>query len=183
MAFLHNFAIGFSVFAIMSYMLHLMWSYKQEIQNKNIKLIQFYLDMKFMWKGLTDNLNITNTAEFCHKFMIDIKEYFSLDDIIIIDSLKMARNEKNTLLRRAVIDYIKGSAPRIEKLLQDNTLLSLKYVFEEKNYTLYVTSITPDVVNDGLVIAVESDPSLLSQNELVSLENCINLLKTRLMYN
>lgn len=164
-------------------MFHLLWTYKKDIQNKNIRLIQFYLDMKFIWKGLTDSLNITNTAEFCHKLIEDIKDYFSLDDIIIIDSLKMARDEKNTPLRRKVIEYIKNSSPRIEKLLKNNSFFTMQYTLDDNDYTLYVTSITPDIVNDGLIIAVESHPILLSKNELVSLENSINLLKTRLMYN
>ena len=35
---------------------------------------------------------------------------------------------------------------------------------------------------DGVIICVENSPSLLNKNEAISLENCINLLKTRLVY-
>lgn len=165
------------------YLLRLLWICKRDIENKNIRLIQFYLDMKFIWQGFTNSLNITNTIEFCYKFIEDIKDYFSLDDIIIVDSLKMARDEKNTPLRRAVIDYVRTSSPKIEKLLRNSSFLTLQFTYDSSTCSLYVTSITPEIVNDGLIIAVERHPTLLSKNELISLENSINLLKTRLVYN
>lgn len=95
----------------------------------------------------------------------------------------MAKDEKNTPLRRDVINYVKTSSPRIEKLLRNSPFITLQFMHNNKKYCLYITSITPEIVNDGLIIALESHPILLSKNEMISLENSINLLKTRLMYN
>lgn len=179
----HIFAICICLMMTQAYVLHLLWSCKKEMQSKNVRLIQFYLDMKFMSKGLNDSLGITNTTEFCYKLMEDIKDYFSLDDIIIVDSLRMAKDEKNTPLRRSAIEFTKRNSPKIKKLLTKSSFFTLDFVHDNEKYTLYITSITPDIVNDGLIIAVESHPILLSKNELISLENIVNLLKNRLMYS
>ena len=165
------------------YMFYMLWVYKKNVEDKNVRLIQFYLDMKFIWKCLVDNLNISNTVEFCYKLMGDIKDYYSLDDIIVIDSLKIAKDEKKTPLRRGVIEFVNQNIPGISKLLRNESFFTLQFTFEDNDYTVYITSITPEIVNDGLAIAIETGPTLLSKNELISLENSINILKTRLMYS
>jgi len=35
---------------------------------------------------------------------------------------------------------------------------------------------------NGMIVCIEDAPSLLTTQEKTSLENCINLLKTRLLY-
>ena len=47
---------------------------------------------------------------------------------------------------------------------------------------MYIASITPRDEGDGLIICIEQAPALLTKQEKNSLENSINLLKTRLLY-
>lgn len=172
-----------SILFIQFYMIYKVYNYKKTIERKNIKLIQFYLDMKFIWKGILDNLNISDTAEFCRKLIIDIKEYYNLDDLIIVDSIAMVKDEKNTPLRNAVINDISDKIDNIIIALENQNFITEYLEFNDKSYILYISPITPDVVNDGLIVCVERRPSLLSEHEKISLENSVNLLKTRLMYN
>jgi hypothetical protein len=49
-------------------------------------------------------------------------------------------------------------------------------------YVLYLSRLMEKDEGDGLIVCVEKTPALLNKNEKISLENCINLLKTRLIY-
>lgn len=170
------------VIMIQIVILYRVYTYKKIIDEKNVKLIQFYLDMKFLWKAIISNLNVSDTSQFCHLLINDIKEYFNLEDIIIVDSIRMVKEEKNTLMRRSVLNFISNNFARVIKKLAEENLYESDFMFKNKRFALYITAITPDVINDGLIVCVEKRPSLLSKHEIISLENCINLLKTRMIY-
>lgn len=74
--------------------------YKKMIDQKNIQLIQFYLDTKFICKGLIDSLRISDPLEFCKGLIAEVKEYYNLEDIIIINSIKIFDDENNTAFRK-----------------------------------------------------------------------------------
>jgi hypothetical protein len=61
-------------------------------------------------------------------------------------------------------------------------LLNLIIELREKTYEIYVSRIVSRDEGDGLIVCVEHAPTLLSRQEKISLENSINLLKTRLLY-
>lgn len=162
---------------------YLLFKLKKSVNEKNVRLIQYYLDMKFINKSLLGNLNVSNPSVFCKKLIDDIKEYYNLEDIIIIDSIRMVNDERNTALRAKVIDYIADNIQFIEQQLQDKEFLTVTIGYNVNRCVLHISSIMPQQINDGLIICIENSPSLLSENEVASLENILNLLKTRLVYS
>ena len=61
--------------------------YKKEVDEKNMQLMQFYLDAKFINKALVDSLKLSHSINFCKDLIERIKDYYHLEEIIIIDSL------------------------------------------------------------------------------------------------
>lgn len=157
--------------------------YRRALEEKNIKLIQFYLDMQFVWKNMIDNLRTSDSVLFCSRLVEDIKSYYNLEDIIIIDSIKMINVQDNSILRSNVISFINKNLDNIVRSLNKKHFQIYYCNFDNNDYILYVSSITPDSSNDGVIVCTEFAPSLLNKNEITSLETSINLLKTRLIYS
>ncbi|GAB4166844.1 MAG: hypothetical protein Tsb006_6110 [Rickettsiaceae bacterium] len=157
--------------------------YKKLLDEKNIQLIQFYLDTKFLCRSLIDSLNISDSSTFCSELLRKIKEYYNLEDIIIIDSIKMVSGENNTTLRNDVVKYIKDNIQQITSEMHDYKLVKFNFSAGKKAYEIYISRIlSKDEGDDGLIVCVEYAPTLLSKQEKASLENSINLLKNRLLY-
>lgn len=157
--------------------------YQKVLDSKNIQLVQFHLDNKFLCKSLIDGLSISDSVIFCNHLITQIKEYYNLEDIIIIDSISMINGENNTATRSKVVHFILNNIQHITHNLHDHKLTKISldnntYV----QYILYLSRLMEKDEGDGLIICVEKTPALLNHNEKTSLENCINLLKTRLLY-
>ncbi len=166
----------------MSFLIHKIFYYKKLLDVKNVQLIQFYLDTKFLCKNMTESLSISNPDFFCTKLLKEIKEYYNLEDIIIIDSIKMLAGENNTLLRKDVISFIQKNSEYIFRNLHEYELIKHNFSTLNKNYAMYISRIVSKDEGDGLIICVENAPTLLTKQEKNSLENSINLLKNRLLY-
>lgn len=156
--------------------------YRKVIDQKNIQLVQFYLDTKFIYKGLIDSLRISDPSVFCKGLMDEIKDYYNLEDIIIIDSIKMVNGKNNTALRSEVTKFIQKNIKGVWGDLNEHKLVKLSMDIFEKKYVLYLSRLLTMDEGNGLIACVEHAPSLLNTHERMSLENCINLLKTRLIY-
>jgi hypothetical protein len=156
--------------------------YKKSTDEKNVQLIQFYLDTKFMCKCLVDSLNISDPISFCTSLMLEIKEYYNLEDIIIIDSIKMISGESNTALRNEIVKYIQDNFQTITAELHDYMLVKFNFEAKHKSHVIYISRILSKDEGDGLIVCVERSPSLLTKQEKRSLENSINLLKNRLLH-
>lgn len=156
--------------------------YKKALDSKNVQLIQFHLDTKFLCKGLIDSLSISDSSIYCNSLIKRIKEYYNLEDIIIIDSLSMMAGENNTATRSEIVDFIQKNIQQITKNLHDHRLTKISIDNSQMQYVLYLSRLMEKDEGDGLIVCVEKTPALLNKNEKISLENCINLLKTRLIY-
>ena len=78
-----NLEIALVIFVILFQMavFYKIIGYKKMIDQKNIQLIQLYLDTKFICKGLIDSLRISDPSVFCKGLMGEIKDYYNLEDI------------------------------------------------------------------------------------------------------
>ena len=74
------------------------------------------------------------------------------------------------------ISHLLNNLPKVMTKLEKNHFHQEHFVHDEYHYVLYISAITPDIDNDGLIICIERKPSLLSEHELLSLENSLNLL-------
>mgnify|MGYP006073655903 CR=1 FL=1 len=153
---------------------------KKEIEEKNIKLMQFYLDSKFMNKALVDSLKYSNSINFCKDLIEQIKSYYNLDEIVIIDSITKINKNFTT---KTNIQFTKESIEPMVCKLSGHTIQEFKMQIMENEYILYMSKLSSEDQNDGIVIGVELAPSILNKNEKLGLENLINLLKYRLLYD
>jgi hypothetical protein len=154
------------------------YGFKKLLEEKNLRLIQLYLDAKFIRKITWDNLNISDTKKFCESVTRDVIPYFNLEDIIIT-SLDTTTQPGNNSLRKDVIKFTRDNLEQIDDLFQNRGFIQLKFDLSHGKFELYISPIK-DTVSQGLIICVENAPVLLSENELSSLEVCINLMKARL---
>jgi hypothetical protein len=152
--------------------------FKKLLEEKNLRLIQLYLDTKFISKIILDSLKISSSKEFCESATRDIIAYYNLEDIIITSS-DITPQTSNNSLRGDVIKFIKEHSEQIENLLRSRNFIQVKIDSNSRKLQLYISAIK-DIVSQGLIICIENVPVLLSENELSSMENCINLMKTRL---
>lgn len=155
--------------------------YKKQIEEKNIRLIQHHLDIRFLSKNLIDSLKMHDKAAFCSSYLAQIKKYYHLDEIIIIDSVKTINAESNSNLRKFIIDYVKQN---VDYILENADYYKLtKFEFNEEGalYDIYLSK-TRSKEEDGLIICVENTLMPLNSQEKDSLENNMNLLKNRLFY-
>jgi hypothetical protein len=158
------------------------FSYKKLLDEKNIQIIQFYLDGKFLYKNLVSSVSSCSASEYCSQLMKSIKEYYNLEDVIVIDSIIMISGENNTFLRSEIIKYIQKNIAKISAAIDGHKLARFSCQIKDSSYVMYIASIASRDEGDGLIVCVEQSPSLLTKQEKNSLENSVNLLKTRLLY-
>ena len=160
-----------------------LYQYKKIIDKKNVELVKYYLDTKFISRNLLDSLTISDSNKFCAQLMKKIIEYYYLDDIIIIDSLHITNLEVQTVLRKDITSYIRENIALISFELSINNLVKFQFDSGGKKFSIHISKIATGDDASGFVVCVEKYPSLLAVQERNSLENSINLLKNRLFYS
>ncbi|HJK86967.1 MAG TPA: hypothetical protein QKA08_04290 [Candidatus Megaira endosymbiont of Nemacystus decipiens] len=153
------------------------------IDKKNIELIKYHLDTKFICKHLLESLKTSDPNVFCAEFIKKIKDYYYLEDLIIIDSLYVDNKETPTLLRKSIVKHIRSNIDSISKELSNRNLVKSRFCFKKVEYNIHISKISSLQECAGLIVCVEKSPSLLAVQERNSLENSINLLKNRLFYS
>lgn len=161
------------------------FKYKRVIDEKNIQLMQLYLDSKFIYKGLIDSLKSLSSTDFCSFFIQQIKDYYNLEEIIVIDSVKMMGEERKSIRKGISIEFAKSDIESMLKSVTGHDLNEFEINISDIDYVVYLSRLSgsSDEENDGVIICVETAPSLLSKNEKIGLKNCVSLLKNRLMYD
>lgn len=172
-----------SVVALLIVLLYKISQYIKKIDNKNMQLMQFHLDSKFMHKGLIQSLRSSDSKKFCIALMQQIKDYYNLEEIIIVDSVKMMGKDKKSITKGAAINFLREDIEPMLRMLSSHELKKFNITSDKRNYILYISRLAIVEDSDGVVICVENVPSLLGKNEKRGLENCINLLKNRLLYD
>ena len=112
--------------------------YKKTLDQKNVQLIQFYLDTKFFCKGLIDSLKMSDSSKFCNNLIHEIKDYYNLEDIMIIDSLKMTDGENSTRVRSTIIEYTKNHLEELQKELDNHKLAKAVIQHDDSTTMLYI---------------------------------------------
>ncbi len=156
--------------------------YKKKLDEKNVSLIQFYLDTKFLCDSLVSSLQTSNSINFCSKMIHRLKDYYSLEDIIVVDSVQMILSENTTILRSKVLNFVENNLEKVMNRLQNHNLIKFYFISDNSSYELYISKIVSLEDSQGMIICIEKAPTLLSKQELESLESCINLLKNRLIF-
>ncbi len=177
--FIKLLVILFIIYAVLVYKLIL---YKKIIKQKNIQLMKFYLDMKFLEKNLYDCFQVNDNLLCCNKLIDNIKIYYTLEDLLIIDLINKSYDTQNLSLQSKIISYIAKNIERIEYRLKQEVFLEASIEYLDTEYILHISAIKTASFNNGLVVCIESKMGLLTQFELHSLRNSINLLKVIYKY-
>lgn len=176
------FLLGF-LFLICLWLSFKLFSYKRRLFRKNTQVIQSFLDIKFFSKNLKNSLEIDNHNEYSQILIDKIKDYYSLEDIVIVKSLDVLSGENNTKLRSDILKYCKENISSITKYLDNYKVINFIVSLSDRSrYVVYVSKFEKDHGLNGFILCIEQYPALLTEIEIAGLENCINLLKTRLIY-
>lgn len=167
------------VVLLQAFTLYKLHSYRMLVEEKNLKLIQFYLDMKFIWQCISHALSSSNNIDACNRLVDSIKDYYSFEDLLVVGSSTFTCSGKDTKLKRDVAVYIAQNNLRIKEFLNNHDFFIESFAHQDINYNLYInsTSNSKNSKEDGLIVSVDRNPYILSQNEMICFESCINLLK------
>jgi hypothetical protein len=155
---------------------------EEVIIEKNKQLMQIYLNSQFINKVLIDSLKISHSLDFCCFLIEQIKEYYNLQELIIIDSVKYISEDYSTPIKSSVIKFIKKENYALLKMLPGHGLKQFNININDIEYVLYISKLASTKQSNGLIIGIEFAPCLLSKDDKINLENAINLLKNRLFY-
>ncbi|WP_341792958.1 hypothetical protein [Rickettsia endosymbiont of Ceutorhynchus obstrictus] len=78
--------------------------YKKKIVGNDLRIIQFYLDKKFLDNKLTKNFELQNSQKYPDSFFEDIKFYFKLDDARIISIQDLEEDKELSFLFKEKLD-------------------------------------------------------------------------------
>ncbi|KAF8818507.1 hypothetical protein [Rickettsia endosymbiont of Cardiosporidium cionae] len=182
-------SISTSILAVLLIVISVILLYstmKQEktLEEKNQILMNYHLELKFIYQIIFDNLNIPIASEFCSQCIEKLKKYYDLIDIVIIDSInmmKVSQTYTTTILGKSILDYIENNKTFIEKSLSNSHKIStLSCNLQNIDLILHIVPITAEMVNDGIIICVEKAPTLLDEHEIASLYNILNILRKRI---
>jgi DNA-binding transcriptional regulator LsrR (DeoR family) len=146
--------------------------------------MQLYLELKFLYKNLILSTQTSSSENFCIELILAIKEYYNLEEVIVVDSIHMEFKTRTiSLLKKEIYNFVQCNLYTLKEKFKTKDVVVLNTKINNKKYILYIAELARGIDCDGFIICVENFPSLLSKNELLGLESNINLLKTRLFYD
>lgn len=83
--------------------------YKKTLKEKNLSIIQFYLDKKFLHNHLNKNLKSPRNENYANSFLENIKSYFKLDDIRVISQKELESDQELSSLFKEKLEEVAAS--------------------------------------------------------------------------
>ena len=167
--------------------LYQIFYHRTTIERKNIKLIQFYLDAKFVLKCVNGSIASSSALDAAYLLIDYIKDYYGFEDIITLNLKIASPISINSNLTSNVIEYVGKIRNRINDGLRLNNFFIDSFSYNNNIYNLYISSCknkSNDLRNDtGLIIGIDRNPEKLSEKDITSLESSINLLKLNISYS
>jgi hypothetical protein len=116
--------------------------------------------------------------------MLSIKEYYNLEEIMVIDSIHIEFKPRDiSFLKKEVYNFPLGNLISLKEKFKTTDTVVLNTTINNRKYVLYIAELAQGIDCNGFIIYIENFPSLLSKSELLGLESNIKLLKMRLFYN
>ncbi len=176
------------VMAILVLVFKELFVWKKMFDQKNLNMIQLYLELKFLQRNLGDEPFVKD-SQICGISLIKLmKEYYNFEEILIIDSIKLQLLTNNlTVLKQQIYEFVRINERIVKDELVKGSFIKKYIELNNIEYALYIfpisSCINSSYSSDGFVICIEQTPSLLSKNELIGLEININILKMLMMYD
>jgi hypothetical protein len=153
-----------------------------EIKNKRVRLMQFYLDRKFLYNIIVKKEQYVTNQEFLDNFLQNVKIFFQLEDVVITTGEKLpeiiAENDNlNKIICEKILKYYKKK----EILLDESNKLYLTFEYDDINYDSYVFfSPDKDKSKNTIIICIKKSNIILSNDEIYTLDILFNFLRTSL---
>ena len=154
------------------------------LDRKNLSLMPLSLKLKFLYKNLAHTTQSSSSENFCTELMLSIKEYYNLEEIMVIDSIHIEFKPRDiSFLKKEVYNFPLGNLISLKEKFKTTDTVVLNTTINNRKYVLYIAELAQGIDCNGFIIYIENFPSLLSKSELLGLESNIKLLKMRLFYN
>jgi hypothetical protein len=170
------------IFSLFIFSLYNLRKKEKTLTEKNKQLVESYLNLSFINKILIHSLKTSCSSSFCSFLIKEIKEHYNLQELLVIDSIKYFPENNSDSIKDSVIKFIKKDTDNLLKKFPDHGIQQFSIDVNNTNHTLYISKLLLAQQSDGLIVCVETEPSLLSKIDRTGLENAINLLKNRLFY-
>ena len=174
------------IFSLFIFSLYNLRKKEKTLVEKNKQLVESYLNLSFTSKMLIHSLKTSSLSSFCNFLIKEVKEHYNLQELLVIDSIKyFSENDpedNSDSIKASVIKFIKKDTDDLLKKFSDHGVQQFSIDVNNISHTLYISKLLLAQQSDGLIVCVETKPSLLSKIDRTGLENAINLLKNRLFY-
>ena len=74
---------------VLYFLFKIVFDWKKGLDKKNLNLMQLYLELKFLYKNLILSTQTSSSENFCIELILAIKEYYNLEEVIVVDSIHM----------------------------------------------------------------------------------------------
>jgi hypothetical protein len=166
------------VLLIVVSIVHIYWAKK--LNKQNLQLIKLYLELKFLHKNLIQSASIKNSKEVCAKLISSIREYYNLEEIIVIDLLK--KEPELTVLKENIYNFVQENALHVKSRMKNKSFLTQYFKVKEREYMLYIFKLNVADTNcSSFITCVVDYGALLEKYELMGLESHVSLLRTRII--
>ncbi|MFY9590100.1 hypothetical protein [Rickettsia endosymbiont of Halotydeus destructor] len=149
-----------------------LWRYEKILKEKNLRIIQFYLDKKFLLNHLVKNIEHFSPQKYAEEFLKNIKFYFNLEDIRIISQEELQKDkELSVLFKKELEDIILLSKKEI------TTLYHILSKESDSSNRLYIHLLSnKNQLNKKNLIYVKA-PYIFNKDEKETLDIYIHLAK------
>lgn len=165
-------------------LIRIFFKWKGRFDKKNMQLMQLYMELKFLYKNIQEGIIDEAPTNFCSRLIASIKEYYNLENLIIVDAIKMELNNVNLPpIKKTIYEFLLNNEQNLKNILKEEDVVVKVLEIEYEKYVLYIFSmdIDTETSTNGFIICIENYPSLLSKNELIGLKSNISLLKAKLL--
>ncbi len=155
--------------------------YKKTLKEKNLSIIQFYLDKKFLHNHLNKNLKSPRTENYANSFLENIKSYFKLDDIRVISQKELESDQELSSLFKEKLEEVAASF--LDETKKDITTLyevlhANKESQDQEEHRLYIY-LPPDQIKkqDAKKLIYVKSPYKFTKEEIETLDIYIHLVQ------
>ncbi len=158
-----------------------LWRYEKILKEKDLKVIQFYLDKKFLHNQLTKNFEFPPSQNYILSFLENIKFYFKLDDIRIISQEELAEDkELSFLFKQELEDSISSFLASTKKEITAFQVLNAETNTDKPNssHQLYVY-LSKDKINQPNLknLIYVKAPYIFNKDERETMDIYLHLAK------
>ncbi|MGX6960967.1 MAG: hypothetical protein ACIPMY_07245 [Rickettsia endosymbiont of Pentastiridius leporinus] len=152
--------------------------YEKILKEKNLSIIQLYLDKRFLHNNLAKNFKSPKAENYAHSFLENIKAYFGLEEVKIISEEEVVKDEELSLLFKDKLEELATSF--LSEAEKDITalyeVLHNKETSDKKEHILYVY-LPPDKIKaqDIKNLIYIKSPRKLNKDELETLDIYIHM--------